>query len=166
MRDFDKIISFAKERKIAVEIGGIRNLSLEYEIGDGHSTKHWIKYFEEVYSVDIDKRATELTMQATNNPKNLFCITEDGISFLKRFNKKIDLLYLDGWDVIAGTDYMEKHLEAFKSAEDKLHKNSIIVIDDMEDENNGKGALVLPYALNKGWKYDKVGKQIVLFMHD
>jgi hypothetical protein len=86
----------------------------------------------------------------------------DGIEFLKNFDGKIDLLYLDGWDV-GVNQYAEKHLEAFKAAEDKLADLHLISIDDTDfnTEAGGKDKLLTPYLLDNGYVKILWGRQIV-----
>lgn len=163
MRDFARIIELAKARgcKTVVEIGGIRSLALDHEQGDGHATKHWTANFERVFSYDIDPQATSTTLQACAGP-NLVAETRDGIEALASFPDPIDLLYLDAWDV--GThEYMENHVRAFQAAEDKLHPQSLVLIDDTEFPGKGKGGLVIEYAVGKGWVAEDIGKQTLLF---
>jgi predicted O-methyltransferase YrrM len=164
MRYFQKIVDLAKSKqaKVVLEIGSIRNNEPNYQIGDGHATMFWVNNFDEVYSYDIDPKATELTNFLAGTKGNLVAETRDGLEAINSFPKQIDLLYLDAWDVIPGTDYMEKHLEAFKLAEPKLHKESIVLIDDMEHGNLGKGGLVIPYAQSRGWQCVILGKQAIL----
>jgi len=160
LRYFEIIKDIMRKRKVntIVEIGSIRN---EYGAeGDGHSTKHWAE-IGEVYSYDINPDAIKLTTRLVNSDR-LHAEVKDGIQALKEFKKPIDFLYLDGWDAIPGTDYQEKHLEAFKEAEKNLHSHSLVLIDDMEIEE-GKGKLILPYAAEKGWKYERIGKQMLLY---
>lgn len=126
---------------------------------DGHSTFFWTKAGYEVYTVDID---TNCKTQIENSykyhikepvPSNLhICVPQDGIEFLKNFDKKIDFLFLDGWD--KGTDrYAEKHLEAFMAAQDKLSDFHLISIDDTDfnTESSGKDKLLTPYLLENGY---------------
>jgi hypothetical protein len=85
----------------------------------------------------------------------------DGIKFLKDFDKPIDFLYLDAWDV-EYPNHAEMHLEAFKIAENKLNEKSVILIDDTDigynpekgfhnDEEclGGKGRLLIPFLQQK-----------------
>jgi len=112
-RDFKTVIELANERdaKVVVEIGSMRQA---VDHGDGHSTIYW-QCFDEVYSYDIEPAYTELTKIFC---KNVTAETKDGVLALKEFPKKIDVLYLDAWDV--GTPgYMHEHLKAFQAAEDK-----------------------------------------------
>lgn len=136
---------------------------------DGHSTYFWAKEGFETYTVDIDIRCIgELEKQYKYHiqepiPDNLhICIPQDGIEFLKNFDKKIDLLFLDGWD--KGIDqYAEKHLEAFLVAQNKLADNHIISIDDTDftTESGGKDKLLTPYLLENGYIRVIWGRQIV-----
>jgi hypothetical protein len=141
---------------------------------DGHSTYFWAREGFEVYTVDIDPHCnTILNSQYEHHikepiPSNLHIhIPEDGINFLKNFDKKIDLLYLDGWD--KGTEnYAENHLEAFKSAEDKLSLNHIISIDDtdFDTESAGKDKLLTPYLIEKGYIKILWGRQTIFVKYE
>ena len=136
---------------------------------DGHSTCFWADAGFETYTVDVDERCIE---QLTNQYKyhikkpiteNLhICIPQDGIQFLKDFDKKIDLLFLDGWD--KGThEYAERHLEAFLAAEDKLADFHIISIDDTDfnTESAGKDRLLTPHLLENNYIKVLWGRQTV-----
>lgn len=136
---------------------------------DGHSTHFWVDAGFETYTVDIDSNCIKhLENQyayhlKTPMPENLhICIPQDGIEFLQNFDKKIDLLFLDGWD--KGTNqYAERHLEAFLAAQDKLADFHIISIDDTDfnTESSGKDKLLTPHLLEN--EYVKVlwGRQTV-----
>jgi hypothetical protein len=123
---------------------------------DGHGGFFWTRNGFEVYTVDIDENCKTSMLWCYTNlkidiPKNLNIeIPKDGIDFLKTFDKKIDVLFLDGWDV--GTNmYAEKHLEAFLSAEDKLSDCHLVLIDDTDyiTESGGKDKLLSPYLIDK-----------------
>ena len=67
---------------------------------DGHSTHFWVREGFETYTVDIDTSCiAQLQSQYEHHiktpiPSNLhICIPQDGIEFLKNFDKKIDLLF-------------------------------------------------------------------------
>lgn len=123
--------------------------------GDGHACFFWAEEGFETYTVDIDINCLTQLKWSYNHfdrsiPANLHpFIPMDGIEFLSNFDKKIDILYLDGWDV--GTDnYAEKHLEAFKVAEPKLSKTHLVCIDDTDfvGEVGGKDKYLTPYLLD------------------
>jgi hypothetical protein len=144
----ERVLAMFRERRgrRVVEIGSIRpGHNAE---GDGHATMAWATTAAEVYSVDIDPTATDLTRRLTASYGVVSAVTMDGIAFLDNFHQPIDLLYLDGWDV--GTEcFAERHLEAYRAAAKNLHKNSLILIDDTHE--GGKGELVIPAAKEDGW---------------
>jgi len=196
-RDFPKkfikkTIKLFNERngKVIVEIGSMRvplKHNLENEqcpfCEDGHSTLLWAECKASVFSVDINEYNIDVATKACKKYNNVKVVKEDGIVFLKKFNQKIDLLFLDAWDVIEGTDYAEKHLEAYYCAKDKLHDKSLILIDDTDVYSNkigemilikdlpqekregsyfGKGKLLIPQLLNDGFKIIFSGRQTLL----
>lgn len=136
---------------------------------DGHSTYFWVREGFEVYTVDIDTRCIEnIEKQYKYHiqepiPNNLhMCIPQDGVEFLKNFDKKIDFLFLDGWD-LGSNDFAEKHLEAFKAAEDKLADLHLISIDDTDfvTDVGGKDKLLTPYLIENGYIKVLWGRQTV-----
>lgn len=175
------------EGKTIVEIGSTRreltqncinyydnSMKLESKDGpgccqDGHSTYFWAREGFEVHTVDVDEHCIqELEKQYEHHikepiPDNLHIhIPQDGIEFLKNFDGKIDLLYLDGWD--KGTHmYGERHLEAFLAAQDKLSDLHLISIDDTDfnTDSAGKDRLLTPYLLENGYIKVLWGRQTV-----
>jgi hypothetical protein len=175
------------DAKVVVEIGSTRreltqdcikyfNNSMNLEskdappcCQDGHSTYFWAREGFEVYTVDIDPICR---IQLENEykyhiqepiPENLhICIPQDGIEFLKNFDKKIDFLFLDGWDK-GINEYAEKHLEAFIAAKDKLADLHLISIDDTDfnTESAGKDKLLTPFLLDNGYIKVLWGRQTV-----
>ena len=81
----------------------------------------------------------------------------------------IDFLYLDSYDY-SKTDLeiqrksQEHHLQEFKIIEDRLHKNTIVLIDDCGLPGGGKGKTVIAYMLQKGWEII-INKYQVLLLH-
>ena len=125
---------------------------------DGHGGIMFALEGFDVHSVDIDKNCVihaEWSFGSLGReiPKNLHLnIPKDGIEFLKEFDEKIDVLFLDGWDV--GTDlYKEKHLESFEVCKDKLSDTHLILIDDTDFilTNEGKDALLSPHLISLGY---------------
>ena len=171
--------------KIIVEIGSAR-MNLNHPLDeyhhdcccDGHSSAHWALTKKEFYSVDIDPNSINTTKNIVWEKfkcKNAQIIQQDGLEFLKNFNKIIDLLFLDAWDV-EGTDYAEKHLEAYLIAKKNLNDSSLILIDDTDvywdfnkkelffsnDGLSGKGKLVIPEAQKDGYNIIFNGRQTLL----
>jgi hypothetical protein len=89
-------------------------------------------------------------------------VTGDGIWFLEQFEGTIDLLYLDAWDVIAGAPYAENHLAAYRAAKPRLAPRSVIVIDDTDIMNGGKGRLAIPEMMRDGFTLIVWGRQTLL----
>lgn len=145
--------------KIILEIGSIRK-SMNHDIdsfnpeccNDSHSTFFWKNYTNaEIFTVDIDKNCKNII----NNDKRLkdvIAITEDAINYAKSFDKKIDLLFLDAWDVFYSSEYTEKHLEVYTILKENLSDNCLILIDDTDIGNGGKGKLIIPQLIKDGFE--------------
>jgi hypothetical protein len=129
---------------------------------DGHSTLFWASTGNPLWSVDIDERACQVAAQGVGNFPRAKVICGDGIQFLKDFRQPIGLLYLDGWDVVPGTDYAEKHLSAYREARSALAGTSMILIDDTDLLMGGKGKLVVPAAIRDGFELMLFGRQTML----
>jgi hypothetical protein len=156
-----------------VEIGSLRhplNHDLEVETGQvcclyGHSTLYWARSGHRVFSVDVDAAASDLTRKVCSGLDNVSVVTADGIEFLRTFSDSIDFLYLDAWDVVPGTPFAEKHLEAFETARRKLGAQHAILIDDTDIEDGGKGRLLIPRLIELGYERVTQGRQTLLTFH-
>jgi hypothetical protein len=155
-----------------VELGSLRHRSNhDFDIDTqqecclyGHSTLHWARSGHRVFSVDVDAFASDLTREVCAGHDNVTVVTDDGITFLKTFSGEIDLLYLDAWDVNPGTDFAEKHLEAFDAARSKLSVRHMILIDDTDIEEGGKGRLLVPSLIALGYTQVASGRQTLLLV--
>lgn len=171
--------------KVIVEVGTMRVLP-EHNIDDytsndccmeGHSSIIFAQNCKEFHTVDIDQPTSRLTynfLKKSNIKNNWNVYNGDGITFLQKFENKIDLLFLDAWDI--GTpQYAEKHLEAYLAAKSKLNDKHIILIDDTdinftpekglhndEESMGGKGAALVPHLLTNGYKVQFKGRQTCL----
>lgn len=180
-------LKYFKERKgkVIIEIGSMRR-PLEHPIDiqkidccmDGHSSVIWAANSEIFYSIDIDPACTALTnheLKKFDLYNKIFRIAEnrDGLEFLEKYQEKIDLLFLDAWDVDLENSE-EKHLEAYLLAKKNLHGGSLILIDDTDvcrdtqgrvvfaSGLSGKGRLVIPRAVSDGYKVVFTGRQTLL----
>ena len=167
----DRAIALFKKRngKVIVELGSMRfplthNLDTERcaYCMDGHSTLLWARTNAELYTVDIGPKTIEIATEACQNYPHVTAVLQDGIEFLNNFNKPIDLLFLDAWDAVPDTNYAEKHLEAYQAAKKNLHDNSLILIDDTDVYEGGKGRLIIPQAIIDGYKVIFSGRQTLL----
>ncbi|WKZ32538.1 MAG: class I SAM-dependent methyltransferase [Thermodesulfobacteriota bacterium] len=154
--------------RVIVEIGCMRKEMLhginEFNpecCNDGHSTVIWASSGAQVYSVDIDRKAVSIAKRSCKKYRNCTVKKADGIGFLEKFRDKIDLLYLDAWDVLPGTEYAENHVLAYLKAKPKLNRPNIIVIDDTDIASGGKGRLLLPVLAADGYRILVRGRQTV-----
>jgi hypothetical protein len=130
---------------------------------DGHSTYFWCTTGANVISVDIDRTAVSQARKSCKGFKNCKILHKDGIKFLEKFKGKIDLLFLDAWDVIPNTPYAENHLLAYLKAKDKLSRTNIISIDDTDVGGGGKGRLLVPVLKADGYQILVQGRQTIAF---
>jgi autotransporter strand-loop-strand O-heptosyltransferase len=148
-----------------VEIGTVRRLPSDPDLpGDGNSTSVFAWYVKNysgrLTAVDISEESIKnckenLASQNLLSPNvTLFC--QDGLRFLKDYDKIIHGIYIDALDYDDkeghGKDNSANfHLEAFKLAEKNLIANSVIMFDDIVGPNyEGKAKKVIPYALETG----------------
>ena len=157
----------AMSGKTIVEIGCMRQpmthpiSEMHKCCNDGHSTYFWCTTGAQVFSVDIDFKAVRIARKNIREFKNGKISWGDGLKFLKKFKGKIDLLFLDAWDVIPDGKYAENHLLAYLAAKDKLSVRNIIVIDDTDIGNGGKGRLLLPVLEADGYEILVKGRQTI-----
>lgn len=162
---FAKTLKLLKERnaKIIVETGTSRK-GLAGTKSDGAATIVFGKWAKEngakMHSVDISQDSVNGAKEQVNAYGLDDVVTVhlgDSVEFLENFKDKIDFLYLDSYDY-SKTDVeiqqksQEHHLKEFKAIEDRLHENTIVLIDDCRLPNGGKGKLVIDYMLKNGWK--------------
>lgn len=156
-----------------VETGTIR--MLDDMAGGGYSTllfgdyaQHYGKKF---WTVDILPEAIELSKQETKDfNSNTNFVISDSVEFLKNFPETIDLLYLDSMDCPEYDEpdspllqaSQQHQLNEIMAAEDKLHDNSVILLDDNNFSNGGKCKLSVPYLISKGWMPIMADKQVLL----
>ena len=152
--------------KIILEIGSCR-CKMAHTIdkfdpnccNDGHSTYFWKnKTNADVYTVDIDNNCKQI-IDNDNRLDGVNAYTQDAIEFSKTFDKTIDLLFLDAWDVTPEYPYAEKHLELYETIKTKLSENCLILIDDTDILNGGKGKQLFVKLINDGYDILIKGRQ-------
>jgi hypothetical protein len=144
---------------IIVEIGSIRNPDSAWALGDGHSTLAWAKSGLPTWTIDHNILASLTTRKLLSEYTNVKAVHSEGIRFLRKFKTPIDLLYLDGpapftqrgdlW-----TEY------AFKAA--PLASKAVLLIDDTDFPEYGKGRYTIPLAIERGFKLVQTGRQSLL----
>jgi predicted O-methyltransferase YrrM len=153
---FDLLYQMPRHR--ILETGCIR---MENDWGAGCSTLLFGEFCElnggRIMSVDLFPNHLETAKRLTAPYNHLIDYVEsDSVAYLKTHPDQIDLLYLDSMDVPMhdGADRVpcqEHCLNEFKAAEDKLHAQSIVLIDDYFN-GNGKGRLAEKYLMDNGWR--------------
>jgi len=153
----DATIIHFRNRKLkrVVEIGSIRSNNVE---GDGHAVMALAEHAESFITVDISPEATAIARELTSHWPHVQAVTMDGVEFLTLHNEPIDLLYLDGPDPSPTSHQF--HLAAYQAAKRNLTVNSLILIDDCRE--GGKGELVIPAAMQDGYKMLVSGYMVLL----
>lgn len=110
------------------------------------------KYGKKLITVDNNPRHIDISEECTKEFKDYITyVLMDSIKFLKRFDKKIDLLYLDSLDCplppADATESQQHQLNEIKAAYDKLHIGSIFLADDNQFANGGKTRLSKQFLL-------------------
>lgn len=148
-----------------VETGMIRNPNNLQ--GDGHSTlficdfvKH-SKYEHWFTSIDLDTEPCYNYLKSKGLLKYVYLVEKDSREGLKELSRYpyFDFVYLDT------ANNPELILEEFKIAEDKLHDDSIVMIDDAtkKKDNLKKGDKVIEYCENKrGYNIEYLERAIVI----
>ena len=147
---FQKIFDFLSDIKnpVIVETGTYREEN-NYE-GDGCSTLLFDKFVDynggNVISVDNDPIACELAQ------KNTICtevIESDSVEFLGTLYGKVDLLYLDSYNIVDWkNDWAPAahHLKELFAAKNCIREGTLIVVDDNlkrpQGKRLGKGRLI------------------------
>ena len=147
-KSFEETFRLSIERKLKtiVETGTARGKTKfffikKYNWKDGMSTPMFAEYAKfikgKLHTCDI---SSENINNAKKFTKNLsFFIKfyiQDSLVFLKNFNDKIDLLYLDSLDGHNPIAASAHQLEEIKIAIKKLHDKSLILLDDKGSKTN------------------------------
>ena len=127
---------------------------------DGCSTVLYGEYAQKIgaklYSVDISGENCVMARKACSHIGKTVEITEnDSLIFLRDFKKGlIDFLYLDSYDYDENNPdpSQEHHEKEIDIVYNKLHKRSIVMVDDCHLPYEGKCRLVRKYLLRRGWK--------------
>ena len=168
---FHKALSIADSRnlKTFVETGTARGKKKFFFINnlnwkDGMSTiifAEFVKYKKgKLYSCDLSKKNIKSSIKFTKNFSNyIYFVVNDSVIFLKNFEFKIDFLYLDSLDSHDQYRASLHQLKEIESALDKLHRNSLVLLDDKKT----KGSLSIKFMLNKNFKIlNETEEQVLL----
>lgn len=162
-----------RSAKVLVETGTAR-MGLEKSKGDGASTivfGLWASQNDaHLYSVDIDPEATDRAGKAVgemNLGDHVTLVTADSVAYLHEFTDPVDFLYLDSYDyhktdTAIQVASQQHHLKEITAIEDRLHEDTVILIDDCDMPNGGKGKLVIERLTARGWKIHRSEYQVIL----
>tara|TARA_B110001452_G_scaffold265732_2_gene270991 strand:+ start:57 stop:635 length:579 start_codon:yes stop_codon:yes gene_type:complete len=108
---------------------------------DGMSTIMFAEYAKYkngfLYTCDISKSNIDAAKKFTHKFHNFIDFNiDDSVNFLKKFTNKIDLLYLDSLDGHNSVAASKHQLEEIKSSINKLHSNSLVLLDDKGTKTN------------------------------
>ncbi|CAA9891058.1 conserved hypothetical protein [Candidatus Methylobacter favarea] len=161
-----KEISNRFSHPLIVETGCIR--ADEDWRGAGYSTYLLGAYLQrvggELISVDISPDNCDFARSAT---EEMSCVTiqcEDSVSFLKEFDRPIDVLLIDSLDT-ERPESAEHAINEVQAAMKNLHRSSLIIFDDTVYQSQayiGKGAKAIPWLLENGWQILYSGYQTLL----
>ena len=155
---------------------GVARMGLEKSKGDGASTivfGLWAKNNDaHLYSVDIDPEATRragVAVDAMDLGDSVTLVTSDSVEYLDEFTDSVDFLYLDSYDYHKTDTAIQKasqdhHLKEINAIEGCLHDDTVILIDDCDLPNGGKGTLVIQYLTEAGWKVHMSEYQVIMVM--
>jgi hypothetical protein len=176
----DKSLSILRELRhpVILEYGMVRHP--ENWEGDGFSTIIFAHFIAQqpcsgtFISVDIKPAnimVSDTLLKKYEIPsKNVFLVCADAMDFMNNPMLKIeyvDLLYLDAWDYSGdGTQREESalhHLEAFQRTEKWLRSGSLVLIDDILNQETlaGKGQYLIPLLREIGYEELHKGYQFL-----
>jgi hypothetical protein len=170
-----EVLRLLEERnaKVLVETG-VARMGLEKSKSDGASTivfGLWASQNDaHLYSVDIDPEATDRAGKEVvkmNLGDHVTLVTSDSVAYLGEFSHPVDFLYLDSYDYHK-TDTsiqiasQQHHLKEIRAIENCLHEDTVILIDDCNMPNGGKGKLVIERLTARGWKIHRSEYQVIL----
>ena len=172
-----EVLRLLDERSASVLLEtGVARMGLEKSKGDGASTivfGLWAKQNDaHLYSVDIDPEATKRAGAAVDEmglSDNVTLATSDSVEYLDEFTDSVDFLYLDSYDYHKTDTGIQKasqdhHLKEINAIEGCLHDDTVILIDDCDLPNGGKGKLVIEYLTEAGWKVHMSEYQVIMVM--
>jgi len=170
LKTFDLIKD--KENIIIVELGTSRSfkswgISSDLKDWSPNSPKKWAwsdgcftRLFTDnlkdknytIYTIDPCSSAIKVVRTMCDDNSNVKIHQTTSTEFLKDFDDKIDLLYMDHLE--SGEEACRVHLQDAKYIVEKnmMSEDSIILIDDCPLNEIGKGKYSIPYLLNNGYE--------------
>ena len=109
----------------------------------------YAKYMNGVlHTCDISASNIKNAKKFTSNFKKfIYFYVNDSVEFLKNFSSRIDCLYLDSFDGHDSIKASEHQLREARASIDKLHNNSLVLLDDKGAKTN----LSIDYYTRNGY---------------
>lgn len=160
---FKKAFELLNERngEVIVETGCIRQKD---DWGAGMSTFLFGEYAKlfgaKVWTDDISQVNIDCCKEVTKDFTNeITYVVDDSLRFLRNFNQMIDLLYLDSMDCpliddpndLSVLQSQNHQLSEIQLALPKLKETSLVLLDDCQFMNGGKGKLTRMFLKAEGW---------------
>ena len=158
-KSFEFTLNLCQKRKLKniVETGTSRGkikffFFRKYNWKDGMSTimfAEYAKYMNGVlHTCDISSSNIHNAKKFTSNLKKfIYFYVNDSVKFLNNFSSKIDCLYLDSFDGHDSIKASEHQLREARASIDKLHNNSLVLLDDKGAKTN----LSIDYYTRNGY---------------
>ena len=174
-KTFKKTLKLLQERqaKTLVETGTAR-YGLENTKSDGASTivfGSWAdKNDAQLFSIDYDIEAISMAKKEIlrlDLKHSVEFANAESVAFLSNFQQKVDFLYLDSYDYDRKNKQEQQlsqkhHLDEFRAIQNRLHDESVVLIDDCRLPGGGKGKLVIDLMRERGWKIHTRSYQVLL----
>ena len=133
---------------------------------DGMSTMIFSDYAKfvngKLTSCDIEKNNIKNAKKFVGNNKEFVeFVMDDSIKFLSSFNKNIDFLYLDSLDG-QFKEASDHQLKEIKVAKSKLHRKSLVLLDDKGSKTN----LSIDFMLENNFKIINETREQVLLGYE
>lgn len=138
----------------------------EEDVGAGMSTSIFAEYVQRYggFLITVDNDPIHLDRAkgyvSDLSKEQVFFIEMDSVQFLRDYNDRCDLLYLDSldWPIAEHEGNVEMQqkcinhcLNEFKAIEERLGDNTILLVDDNQIKGGGKPQLLKPYLIQKDW---------------
>ena len=139
-----------KKALVLVELGALR-YARDF-CGEGCSTLILANIAQvtggKLYSVDNSEGVVNQARQTSKLYKDsVEVVLSESVQYLKNFDKGlIDFLYIDTLD-----PDRDLHLNEIEAAYDKLHKNTIVLIDDCNNGLSNNCLFVQQFLIERGW---------------
>jgi hypothetical protein len=150
---FQNLINLEKDYYHIVETGSIRGWD---QWGDGQSTRlfdSFVNYFDGcVTTIDINIKYTELTHNNTSD--KVQAINGNSLEILPTIKNCADLLYLDSFDNGPGDELNSSlhHLYELICSKNIIDNNTIIAVDDTDEDGEGKGKYIVEFVQKANFK--------------